>query len=274
MAGVFINYRSDAAAWAVMLDGVLSRRFGSERVFRASRSIRASEDFTDRIPKSVRSSSVVLALIGPTWLAADENGHRRIDDHADWVRREIAEALAAGIPIIPILTDNAPTLDAADLPPDIAALSRRQYLRLHHRNSAYDIQRIFDELDRLVPDLFAAPPDGYQSLTATTTPPTAAQTASPSPELTWKLAEKLAQLRSMIDEGVRQQIVETLPIQVAVRIRRRNAVLSDVHAIVAECLEYDGALSVLLRAVRRLEGPSLRMRELEVMLNDIGFNIT
>src|SRR5262245_21085357 len=112
MAGVFINYRSDAAAWAVMLDRELSDWFGADRVFRASRSIRPGEDFIDRILRSVRSSSVFLALIGPTWLALDSHGRRRIDEDADWVRREIAEALGAGIPVIPVLTDNAAPLDA------------------------------------------------------------------------------------------------------------------------------------------------------------------
>lgn len=153
MAGVFISYRSDDAAWAIVLDRELSARFGGNQVFLATRSIRPSENFIDRIFQTVRSSSVLLAVIGPAWLAADKNGQRRIDDDTDWVRREIAEALAAEIPIIPILTDDAIRPNAADLPDDIKRLGYCQALRLHHYNASYDLMRILDELTKLLPDL-------------------------------------------------------------------------------------------------------------------------
>jgi len=94
-----------------------------------------------------------------------------------------------------------------------------------------------------------------------------------SAEAIWRVAEKLASLRTMIDPGTRRQIVESLPPSVALRIQRHNAVLPDVHAIVATCLEYDGALTVLFGVIRRLEGPSRRMRELDVMLDDLGVGV-
>lgn len=273
MTGVFINYRGDAAAWAVVLDQALSDRFGADRVFRAPRSIRPSEDFIDRILRSVRSSSVLLAVIGPAWLAVDGNGRRRIDDESDWVRREIAEAIAAGIPVVPVLTDNAPPLDSADLPANIASLGRYQYLRLHHRNTAYDLGRIADELASLAPGLVqsaSAQPRPQRHVD----PARAAGTPELSPETVWRLGETLATLRTMIDAGTRQQVVESLPSPVALQIRRHTAVLPDVRAIVAGCLEHDGALTALLAAVRRLEGPSWRMRELEVLLDDLGIGDT
>lgn len=274
MAGVFINYRSDAAAWALVLDRALSERFGADRVFRASRSIRPSEDFIDRILRSVRSSSVLLAVIGPAWLAVGKNGRRRIDDDSDWVRREIAEALAAGIPIVPILTDDAPQLDPADLPSDIMALARCQYLRLHHRNATYDLSRIVDELAGLVPGLVRPLSPSPEPWRHGVPQPGTVDTPDLSPEVVWRLVETLASLRTMIDAGTRQQIVESLPSPVALQIRRHTAALPDVSAIVAGCLEYDGVLAALLRAVRRLEGPSWRMRELEVLLDDLGIGDT
>lgn len=274
MAGVFINYRSDAAAWAVVLDRELSDRFGADRVFRAPRSIKPSEDFIDRILQSVRSSAVLLAIIGPTWLALDKNNQRRIDDDTDWVRREIAEALAAGIQIVPILTDDAPPPNAADLPADIARLGRYQYLRLHHRNAAYDLRRILDELSSLIPDLVRSLPKLPVPRRQGASQPDTVDTPDLSPDVVQRLVEKLALLRTMLDEGTRQQVVESLPLPVALQIRRHSAVLPDVHAIVAVCLEYDGALTVLLTAVRRLEGPSRRIRELEVALDDLGVGVT
>ncbi|MGH3815790.1 MAG: effector-associated domain 2-containing protein [Pseudonocardiaceae bacterium] len=274
MAEVFINYRSDAAAWAVVLDHALSDRFGADRVFRAPRSIKPSEDFIDQILQNVRRCSVLLAVIGPAWLAAGSNGRRRIDDDSDWVRREIAEALGAAVPIVPILTDDAPHLDAAELPADIAALGRCQYLRLHHRNTAYDLRRIGDELAELVPDLVKSPPSRSGPVRPAAPPAGTAYTSDLSPEVVWRLVETLASLRTMIDAGTRHQIVEALPSAVVVQIRRHSAVLPDVHAIVTGCLEHDGVLDVLLTAVRRLEGPSWRMRELEDLLDDLGIGDT
>jgi hypothetical protein len=45
LAAIFINYRSQSEAYAAaLLDERLSNRFGSNQVFRASRSIDAGDD--------------------------------------------------------------------------------------------------------------------------------------------------------------------------------------------------------------------------------------
>jgi hypothetical protein len=127
---VFISYRTSDSAWAVLLDKELSHQFGADQVFRASRSIPPSADFSDRIVDSVRRSSVLLAVIGPGWSAAtDRDGRRRLDNEQDWVRREIAEAFTHDIPVVPVLVNDAPRLDPADLPVPIARLARCQYRR-------------------------------------------------------------------------------------------------------------------------------------------------
>lgn len=148
--GIFINYRDDAAGWSVALDEELSRHFGRDNVFRASRSVRPSEDFHERILASVCGCAVLVALINPGWFARDGFGKRRIDTPTDWVRREIAAALAVGVPVVPILLDGAPNPADEDLPEELAALGRRQYIRLHHRNAQEDLRRIVDELARFI----------------------------------------------------------------------------------------------------------------------------
>lgn len=153
MTAVFINYRNDSAAWAVVIDRELSERFGGESVFRAPRSIRPGEDFEERLLAAVGASAILLAIVGPGWLDQDGDGRRRIDAVDDWVRREIAAAFTAGVPVVPILVDDTPRLSAERLPADIERLSRCQYLRLHHRNAGYDLRRIGDELAGLVPRL-------------------------------------------------------------------------------------------------------------------------
>ncbi|GLX93085.1 toll/interleukin-1 receptor domain-containing protein [Herbidospora sp. NBRC 101105] len=153
MAAIFVNYRNEDAAWAVVLDGELSRRFGADMVFRAPRSITPGQDFEVRLREAVRHSSVLIAIIGRRWLLPDEQGLRRIDAAGDWVRTEIALAFSTGVPVIPVLVDDVGRLSPDALPHDICQLGRCQYLRLHHRNSARDLARIGDELSAMVPRL-------------------------------------------------------------------------------------------------------------------------
>jgi hypothetical protein len=153
-AKIFINYRGSDAGWAVYLDNVLSTRFGADRVFRASRSIQPSEDFIDRILSTVEASKVLVAVIGPGWLAAtDRTGRRALDGEDDWVRREIAYAFDKQVPVLPLLVDDTAPLRPDDLPHDIAQLARCQYLRMSYRSAETDTGRLSAELVGLVPEL-------------------------------------------------------------------------------------------------------------------------
>jgi hypothetical protein len=156
--GVFINYRGeDSYSYGVWLHTELSRRFGPELVFLDSVSIPAGADFVEQLLGQVRRSAVVLAVIGPRWLAADRpGGGRRIDDPADWIRRELVEAFRAGVRVVPLLTDGAQMPAEDDLPAELAVLARRQFLRLRHRDAAADLARLASELAEMDPRLGAA----------------------------------------------------------------------------------------------------------------------
>jgi WD40 repeat protein/uncharacterized protein YjbI with pentapeptide repeats/3',5'-cyclic AMP phosphodiesterase CpdA/type II secretory pathway predicted ATPase ExeA len=157
MSGVFVNYRvEDEAYAAALIDRELSAWFGSENVFRASRSIHPGDDYPGELLTGLRGCSVLLAVLGPNWSgAADEKGCRRITRGDDWVRREIAEAFERDIRVIPVLVADAVMPAEDDLPSDIGRLARCQYLRLHHRNVRHDIARLIEELTELAPDLAA-----------------------------------------------------------------------------------------------------------------------
>jgi hypothetical protein len=159
---IFINYRNDdEAATASLIDHELSRRFGSDQVFRASKSIRKGEDYVRDLLKAVRDSQVLLAVIGSRWLTAvDEQGRKCLDNETDWTRREILEAFKYGVRVIPILVGRTqPPLRPADLPPELARLAKFQYHRVDHRNSEANLRELGDELAELVPSLV----DGDQS---------------------------------------------------------------------------------------------------------------
>jgi hypothetical protein len=154
---VFINYRRGASEWAaVYLAHVLSRRFGTGQVFFASRSIAGGERFEDRLLLAVRNADVLLAVVDTRWSRLTRGGADdvpAIHRTDDWVRREIAQAYAHGLRVVPVYVDDAPLLTRAELPADIADLAGLQGMRLRFREAAKDAERIGDELARVVPRL-------------------------------------------------------------------------------------------------------------------------
>ncbi|MFD8500162.1 TIR domain-containing protein [Amycolatopsis sp. NPDC059657] len=165
MGGVFVNYRTgDGDFAATLINRVLTARFGADQVFLASRSIRPGEDFTQKIIERLHDCDVLLAVIGARWHSVtDRQRKRELTAPDDWVHREIAEAFRHGLRVIPVFLDHAIALTESELPEDIAALARCQFLRLSHRNDTRDLSRLVDELSDLVPGLvlsrvFTTPP--------------------------------------------------------------------------------------------------------------------
>lgn len=155
MSRVFINYRTeDEEASATLIERDLSRRFGSDEIFRASKSIKPGDDFARAILRAVRRADALLAVIGPRWLEArDRRGQRRIDDRSDWTRREITEAFTNGVLVIPVLVNDAPRLSAAVLPRALRQLVNCQYRRLSHRNADADLDQLAHAVSEAIPEL-------------------------------------------------------------------------------------------------------------------------
>src|SRR5688572_5529862 len=121
MADFFISYRrDDTAPVAGRLFDRLSYQFPKGSVFIDVHSIPYGVDFREHIRRVLGRCHVVLALLGNCWLEAEENAMRRIDDPGDYVRLEIVTALSTGIPIIPVLAENARMPKEQDLPKEMA----------------------------------------------------------------------------------------------------------------------------------------------------------
>jgi hypothetical protein len=115
--GVFISYRrDDAAGDAGHLFDMLAAQFGEDSVFMDLDSIQVGVDFTSVMDDALAQSAVVLALIGPHWLST------RLDDPEDFVRTELAHALSADLPIIPVLVHDAIMPREEDLPTELVRL--------------------------------------------------------------------------------------------------------------------------------------------------------
>lgn len=137
MANLFLSYRrSDCGAYAERL-ALRLRAYQFETVFLDRDGIDLADDYSERIRSALSRATAVLVLIGRHWSdATDAAGRRRLDEPSDWVRREVELALSLGVPIVPVLFDGAQMPGAADVPAELAALTRAQ---------GYDIsQNYFD----------------------------------------------------------------------------------------------------------------------------------
>jgi hypothetical protein len=155
---VFINYRTgDEEGIASLIDHELVRAIGRDRVFFASQSIRAADDFTRRMLPAVQLSRVLLAVIGPGWLT-DRNGRRRLDEPDDWTRREILTAFDCGVPVIPVIVGRTTSrLDQEKLPEPLRRLADLQSVRFDHRHRDADLAELFRALRHFVPAMDEAP---------------------------------------------------------------------------------------------------------------------
>jgi hypothetical protein len=155
---VFINYRqADSGIYRALLYLGLVEHFGPDVVYMDSMSIPAGSDFTVELLAQVRRTRVMLAVIGPAWLTAvDAAGRRLIDDPDDWVHRELATAFAAGVRVIPVLTDGAILPLEHELPADIAMLARCQARQLRVADVTSDLARLRRDLRWAVPGMFPA----------------------------------------------------------------------------------------------------------------------
>jgi TIR domain len=157
---IFISYRRAETAYpSGWLFDRLAARFDEGEVFKDVDSIELGDDFIDVITAAVASCDVLLALIGDRWLTlTDEHGRRRIDDPKDFVRLEIEAALTRNVRVIPVLVDGAKMPSAAELPPTLAALSRRQALELSPSRFDSDLGRLLKVLEKTLAELHPASP--------------------------------------------------------------------------------------------------------------------
>ena len=152
MRSIFISYRrDDSEGEAGRLFDDLIKQFSPDAVFMDVSAIEAGSDFRKAIEESIASCGVVLVIIGPEWLdAKGENGERRLDDEADFVRIETASALKRDIPVIPVLVRGAKMPRPDQLPPDLTDLAYRNAVELTHTRWRSDVQLLMKALRPLI----------------------------------------------------------------------------------------------------------------------------
>ena len=85
---IYVSYRrSDTGLASRFLTDKLATYFGTDRVFSDIDSIEPGENFSEAIAAAIRSCSVLLVVIGSSWLSVvGEGARRRLDDPDDVVR--------------------------------------------------------------------------------------------------------------------------------------------------------------------------------------------
>ena len=148
MRAIFISYRrDDTEGQAGRLFKDLVAQFGSNCVFMDVAGIEPGRDFRRAIDEQVASCGVLLAMIGKHWVdAADEAGHRRLDDPSDFVRLETATALKRDIPVVPVLVHGASMPRADQLPADLSELAYRNGVELTHARWDSDVEVLIKAL--------------------------------------------------------------------------------------------------------------------------------
>jgi hypothetical protein len=149
---IFISYRrDDSEGEAGRLFDDLTRAYGSDAVFMDVAGIAPGVDFRKAIDDNVSACGVFLAVIGPQWATiAGANGARRLDDANDFVRLEIASALARKIAVIPVLVHGAKMPRPESLPDDIQDLAYRNSVEISHARWNSDVELLVGALKAYV----------------------------------------------------------------------------------------------------------------------------
>lgn len=159
---IFINYRKDDSSWnALALYNELQKYFSKDQIFKDFNTILPGDDFVVSIDNALRKCDVLLVVIGKSWLdMKDVTGKRRLDDQDDFVRLEVATALARNIQVIPVLFDDVTMPRPEQLPQNMSALYRRQFVEIDSKRFEDDVRNLADAIKKVLPDgIIRVPPE-------------------------------------------------------------------------------------------------------------------
>lgn len=259
MPSVFINYRAkDVPDAAGAIHAHLVRVFGKTEVFRDCVSMEPGEHYPSAIRAALAEARVLIAVIGPNWLAPADGGVRLIDRARDWVRLEIADAFRRGITVVPVMIKDGPKdavlPEADELPENVRRLAHIQAFEFSHRRFRPDLDRLVDVLIR----------KGLRPAVIRTDP------AVDRRELLQEMVDLLETMPSMRTEQDRQAVGNQLP-GIAGSIRYSQARRVHIMNILEACAAHPGGVTQLVELLRWLDGSTValpRLAELATSLAD------
>jgi hypothetical protein len=152
---IFLSYRRDDSHDITDRIGEhLAEAFGRDNVFEDVDSIPLGQDFRSVLSERLGQCDAVLVVIGPKWLTTCAPGapERRLDDPHDFVRSEVAAALARQIPVIPLLVGGAVMPREDELPDALKPLAYRNGMPVRpDPDFEHDLGRLIATLRELKP---------------------------------------------------------------------------------------------------------------------------
>ena len=185
---IFISYRrDDTEGEAGRLFDDLVRAYGENSVFMDVAGINPGVDFRKAIDDNVATCGVLLAMIGPQWATiANSGGQPRLQDENDFVRLEIASALARDIPVIPVLVHDARMPRPETLPDNLKNLAYRNSVELTHARWNSDVQLLTNALAQYVAASSGTSTEPVHATVSVQLPPANAPAAQAAPASTSK----------------------------------------------------------------------------------------
>jgi TIR domain len=154
MPKIVISYRrQDSEAITGRIRDRLANQYGNESIFMDIDSIPLGADFREHIAQALRETDVLIAVIGPKWTGVQRGGRTRIREENDPVKIEVENALERGIPVIPILVNNATMPKSAELPDRLKELSYRNAATV---DSGRDFHQHMDRLTRSMDQIMSS----------------------------------------------------------------------------------------------------------------------
>ncbi|MEO6654054.1 MAG: toll/interleukin-1 receptor domain-containing protein [Ilumatobacteraceae bacterium] len=146
---LFLSYRrDDTGGRAGRLFDSLAMRYGRDAVFQDVNTVEPGLNFVQQVEVAIKSSDVVLVVIGPRWLSSTApDGGRRVDQPDDFVRRELSVALDADVRVVPVLVDGATLPPAKELPDGLVPLLERQAVSIDDVSWHQDVDALIRRLE-------------------------------------------------------------------------------------------------------------------------------
>lgn len=142
MSRVFISYvRADTEADVGRLHDSIVARLGTDAVFMDTTSVDFGTNWKRSVEKALADTAIVLAVMGPAWQLSKA------------IELEIATALEANVPVVPVLVRGAEIVPLTEnLPASIQTFRDHNAVYLRHAEWAQTVASLLDLLMRVLAD--------------------------------------------------------------------------------------------------------------------------
>ena len=199
------------------------------------------------------ATTLVLAVIGRSWLAPRHQRASHLDDHEDSVRFAIECAFHARIPVIPVLVQGAQMPSAMELPPTLTPLSTASAIHVRHLRWADDVAYLINRIEVALSEQGRGEPQRSQ------TPPTRLRRWQAFPAQAGARLERLR--RRVVPRSRHWQAIKRVT-AVAVMVAMAIAIYSGYRYVAAADLRRVQKIAAELTYETPIEMASGRLREL------------